>query len=82
MLLSLSVSMVKSLICFHFFSTGVFSWSWYNLVSIVNLAAHVKITTTSENKKIKYVLQERKKKKTPILFGTLICNCIYYFLKK
>lgn len=31
---------------------------------------------------MKYVLQERKKKKTLILFDTLICDCIYYFLKK
>jgi len=59
----LCLSMVKLLICFHFFSAGVFSWCWYNVVLIINLAAHVKITTTGENKKIKYVLQERKKKK-------------------
>lgn len=82
MLLSLSVSVVKLLICFHFFSTGVFSWSRYNMGLIVNLAAQVKITTTGENKKIKYVLQERKKKKAPMLFDTLICKCMYYFLKK
>lgn len=52
------------------------------MVLIVNLAAQVKITTAGENKKIKYVLQERKKKKAPMLFDTLICKCMYYFLKK
>lgn len=55
------------------------------MVLIFNLAAHVKTITTGQKTKIKYnkiCAAREKKKKTPVLFDTLICDCIYYFLKK